>query len=63
MLPDNPHVKFATGEYRGYVRVNLTSGRMVCDLRAMATVQQREAACSTLASFAIETGRPGAQRA
>lgn len=63
MLPDNPHVKFANGEYRGYVRVNLTPGRMVCDLRAMATVQQREAACSTLASFAVEAGRPGAQRA
>jgi alkaline phosphatase D len=62
-LPDNPHVLYADSRYRGYVRVDLTEQRWLADLRAMQTVQQRDATCSTLASFVVENGKPGPLRA
>jgi alkaline phosphatase D len=62
MLPDNPHILFADSRYRGYVRVELTAGQARADLRAMASVREREAPCSTLASFVVEEGRPGPKR-
>ncbi|HWI39411.1 MAG TPA: alkaline phosphatase D family protein [Burkholderiales bacterium] len=62
-LPDNPHIVFAESTYRGYTRVDVTPTRLTADLRAMDSVQTRDAACRTLASFAVEDGRPGAQRA
>jgi alkaline phosphatase D len=63
LLPDNPHVKLVDSRYRGYVRVEVTPGMLHADLRAMETVQRRDAACGTLASFVVEDGRPGPQRA
>jgi alkaline phosphatase D len=62
-LPDNPHMKFTDGRYRGYLRMELTQSRCLADLRAMESVQTREAGCSTLASFAVEDGKPGPVRA
>ena len=62
-LPDNPHMKLAESRYRGYTRVEVTPGAMRVDLRAMESVQRRDAACSTLASFVVEDGKPGPQRA
>ncbi|HMA89824.1 MAG TPA: alkaline phosphatase D family protein [Burkholderiales bacterium] len=60
---DNPHVKLADGRYRGYVRAELRTHALQADLRAMATVRTRDAACTTLASFVVEDGRAGPQRA
>jgi len=60
---DNPHVKLADGRYRGYVRVELEARRLRAELRAMDSVQAPEAGCSTLATFVVEDGRPGPQRA
>lgn len=56
---DNPHVLLADSRYRGYVRMELASGVLKADLRAMESVQTREAACKTLASFVVEDSRPG----
>ena len=61
-LPDNPHMKLVDSRYRGYVRVELTPGRMSADLRAMESVTQPDAACTTLASFAVEDGKAGPQK-
>ena len=61
-LPDNPHVLYADSRYRGYVRVELTEKRWLADLRAMQTVQQRDATCSTLASFVVQDGKAGPVR-
>jgi alkaline phosphatase D len=58
-LPENPHMLLAESRHRGYVRAELTPARMQVDLRAMESVQTRDAPCSTLASFAVEDGRPG----
>ena len=63
LLPDNPHVKLADSRYRGYARMEITQTRIVTDLRAMESVASRDAACSTLASFVVEDGRPGPQKA
>jgi alkaline phosphatase D len=60
---DNPHVKLADGRYRGYVGMDIESGKLKADLRAMESVAQRDAACGTLASFVVDSGRPGPQRA
>ena len=60
---DNPHVKLADGRYRGYVRMEIGRKRLRADLRAMDNVTERDAACGTLASFAVEDGRAGPQRA
>jgi alkaline phosphatase D len=62
-LPDNPHTLLADSRYRGYVRVEVTPKRWLADLRALDTVQKREAGCSTLASFVVEDGIPGPVRA
>jgi alkaline phosphatase D len=60
---DNPHVRFADGSRRGYVRVELTPRRLQADLRAMRGVTQPRAEADTLATFVVEDGRPGAVRA
>ena len=62
-LPDNPHMLLADSRYRGYARVELSPKRLHTDLRAMESVQRRDAACSTLATFVVEDGRPGPVRA
>jgi alkaline phosphatase D len=62
-LPENPHVLLAESRHRGYVRAELSPGRMQVDLRAMESVTQRDAPCSTLASFVVEDGKPGPVRA
>jgi alkaline phosphatase D len=60
---DNPHVHFADGTRRGYVRVELTRERLRADFRAMRSVADPRAEADTLASFVVEDGRPGARRA
>ncbi|HEU4371803.1 MAG TPA: alkaline phosphatase D family protein [Methylomirabilota bacterium] len=60
---DNPHVRFADGTRRGYVRVEVTPQRLRADLRAMRSVTQPRAEADTLAAFVVEDGRPGAVRA
>jgi alkaline phosphatase D len=61
-LPENPHFLLGDGRYRGYTRVEVTPKLMKVDLRALESVQRRDAPCSTLASFVVEDGRPGPQR-
>ena len=62
-LAENPHLKYGRGDKRGYVRVDIGAKRLQADLRAMESVQTADAACSTLASYVVEDGRPGPQRA
>jgi alkaline phosphatase D len=62
IVSENPHFKFADARHRGYVRVTLSGKELRADLRAMASVQTPDAACSTLASFVVEDRRPGPQR-
>lgn len=61
-LSDNPHTKFFDGAYRGYVRCNLTRDRWQSDYRVVSTITDENASISTLASFVVENGQPGAQK-
>jgi alkaline phosphatase D len=61
-MAENPHIKHGNGR-RGYVRVDVTPQRWLADLRTMETVKVRDAACNTLVSYAVESGKPGPQRA
>jgi alkaline phosphatase D len=62
-LPENPHVRFFESRHRGYVRCEVTPERWRTDLRVVSDVRDRAATARTLASFAVEAGRPGALRA
>jgi len=63
LLPDNPHIRFFESRKRGYVRCELTPERWRTDLRVLDGVRDRHAPIGTLASFVVENGRPGAERA
>lgn len=63
LLPDNPHLKLLDSRFRGYVRAEVTAKSFSADLRAMQTVSRRESPCVTLASFVVEDGKAGPQRA
>ena len=59
--PNNPHVAFRNNN-RGYVRCTVTPDAWVSEFRVVSTVRQLVATTSTLATFMIENGRPGAAR-
>jgi alkaline phosphatase D len=59
VVRENPHIHYATGEHRGYLRIAITPDRLTADLRAVAGVQEPDAPCETLTSFIVEDGRPG----
>jgi alkaline phosphatase D len=62
-LADNPHVQFFESHWRGYLRCQVDHQRWRTDLRVVDTVQRPGAPIRTLASFVVEDGRPGPQRA
>lgn len=55
----NPHIAFANKTKHGYVRTRVTSTAMTADVRVVDSVTDRDAAVSTMASFAVEAGKPG----
>jgi alkaline phosphatase D len=57
---DNPHIKFANSDKRGYLYLDLTPERCTAYLRVLDSVKKRTSTLATLASFAVENGRPGA---
>jgi alkaline phosphatase D len=61
LLADNPHIKFADSEKRGYISVALTRREARAALRAVDDVRQRDATIATAATFVVEDGRPGVQ--
>jgi alkaline phosphatase D len=61
-LPENPHVGFFDGEFRGYTRCDVTPSGWRTDVKAVPTVMSPEASPFRLASFEIREGHPGARR-
>jgi alkaline phosphatase D len=59
----NPHIKFANGTHRGYSTVELTPERCVNRIRVVESVAQRDSPVRTLATYAVESGRRGAEGA
>lgn len=62
MRAENPHVRFANGEKRGYVTMELSGKRCVTRLRTIDSEKVEDSPVSTLAAFVVEDGRPGAER-
>jgi alkaline phosphatase D len=58
----NPHLKFLNGTQRGYTAFDLTPARCTVRMRALSRVTDPQATISTLASFAVENGKPGAHQ-
>jgi len=58
---DNPHIKLADSRRRGYVVFDLDEKHAQARLRVVADVRDRNTTVSTLATFTVEAGRPGAQ--
>ncbi len=63
LLPQNPHVKYFESRHRGYAMCRIDSRGMAVDLRTVDTVRAPVSGGKTLASFMIEAGKPGAQKA
>lgn len=58
---NNPHIKFARGDKRGYVTVELAENRARVLLRTIESEKKPTSAVSTLARFVVRNGRPGAE--
>lgn len=59
---DNPHIKYANPTRRGYTVLELSARRAVAHLRTLDDVKDPQSRIRTLARYAVEDGRPGAQR-
>jgi alkaline phosphatase D len=59
-LPDNPHVQFFDSRQRGYVSVDVDANQMTTRMRVVDDVTDPKASVSTLKTFAVENGKPGA---
>jgi alkaline phosphatase D len=62
LLRENPFVKYLNRQ-RGYVRCSVTPREWKADYRIVPEVLKPGGPVETGASFAVEAGRPGAQRA
>ena len=60
-LPDNPHVRYFESRKRGYMSVDLSPARMTTRFRAIADAHDPHTSVSTLQTFVLEDGRPGAR--
>src|SRR5262245_45741690 len=60
LLPDNPHVRYFESRRRGYVSVTLAPEHLTARFRAVSDVSDPQATVSTLQTFVVESGRPGA---
>lgn len=63
LRPDNPHVRFANSEQRGYVTLELAERRCLARLRTIGSEKAADSPISTRAAFVVEDGRPGAEAA
>ena len=57
----NPHVRYFDTRKGGYVRCELTPKQWRSDLQVADSVEDRYSPVRTIASFAVEAGRPGIQ--
>ena len=63
LLAENPHLRYGNGQKRGYVRMEIQRNVCTATLRALDNEKRPDSDISTLATFVVENGRPGAQRA
>ena len=63
MMPANPHIKFFDSRVRGYMAIDVERDRMSTRYRAISDVRDPKASISTLKSWVVEAGKPGAVEA
>lgn len=63
MLPDNPHIKHFESRQRGYTRLTFTREALQAEMRVVDDVRNAKATLTTLASYIVENGKPGAIKA
>jgi len=59
-LSANPHVKFFESRKRGYASVEVSRKQMTTRFQAVSDVTDPQATVSTLKTFVVEDGKPGA---
>ena len=59
-MPNNPQIKFFDSRVRGYMSIDMDRDRMNTRYRTISDVRDPGAAVSTLNSWVVENGRPGA---
>ena len=62
VVRENPHIVHGDSSRRGYTLVEVTPERCTARLRVVDDATDRETPVSTAATFAVDAGRPGAQR-
>ena len=62
IVRENPHIHYGESARRGYIVLDVTSERCTARLRAIADPADRDTDVVTAATFAIDSGRPGARR-
>jgi alkaline phosphatase D len=59
-LPDNPHIHFFENRLRGYVSVDVVPDHMTVRLQAVTNAANPASPRTTLRTYRVESGRPGA---
>ena len=57
--PFNPHIHYARGDQRGYMRFTLDAKQLQAQLRVVSDVMDANSGVSTAARFSVEAGRAG----
>jgi len=60
VMPNNPQVKFFDSRPRGYMSIDVRPDRMDTRYQVISDVRDPKASLSTLKSWTVESGRPGA---
>lgn len=63
IFAENPHIKYGSGDHRGYVRASIAGGRFSAELIGLETVKKPESRAQVLARFVVEDGKAGPQKA
>jgi alkaline phosphatase D len=63
IVAENPHIRYARSDRRGYVRADIAGGRLIAELVGLDGVRSPESRAEQLARFVVEDGRPGPRRA
>jgi alkaline phosphatase D len=61
-LAENPSVRYASSEHRGYLRLDVTPDRLHAEMIGLESPRDPQSARRAVASFAVEAGHPGVQR-
>jgi alkaline phosphatase D len=60
--PENPNVRLARSDYRGYLRISVKPERLHADLVAVDDIKREDSPTHVLAAFDIADGKPGVAR-